>query len=131
LDHRHELILETHLNIPNQIEVRDNQQIADRAIARIPFVNEAKTTLNVVDGRLDGDVQIQTKSYVGRHPFVKKTDINKNWVSLNTSYELRYFRFQLLCSYRYFDGAFKLKKIDVPIDANDFWELGVRFVSIV
>ena len=134
IDHRHELIVETFLSIPNQVEIRDNIQLSDRTVVRVPFLNEARATLSVVGGRLDGNLDLQTKSYVGRYPFVKKTDSNKNWLSLNTSYELRYFVFQLLCSYRYFDIAtstFKLRKESVPIDTNDFWELGLRFVSLI
>jgi len=132
LDHRAELQLTTDLNIPNQIEIRDGIQIVDRNIVRVPFVNEAKTTLKIKDQRFSGEMSIQTKTYSGRYPFIKKTDRSKNWVSLNASFELRYFRFQLLCSYRYFDaGVFKLKRVPVPISADDFWELGIRFVSIV
>ena len=132
LDHRHEILLDTHLSIPNQIEIRDNVEQSDRYVVRVPFLNRSKVTVHSSKGVIDGDFDLATETYLGRYPFVRKTDKFKNWVTLNTNYELRYFKFILLCSYRYFDGGkFSLKKIGVPIDKHDFWEMNIRFVSIV
>ena len=99
---------------------------------RIPFLNNSTVTIHVTDGAVDGDFDLSTETYLGRYPFVRKTDRFKDWWSLNTSYELRYFKFILLCAYRYFEGdKFVVRKVNVPIDKSDFWEMNVRFVSIV
>jgi len=130
LDHRLYLTCETHLAIKNNLKVVNGKEQTDATIARIPFLNEAVSTIYSRHHEIVNDIALTTKTYTGRISFVNKSQPVRQWVELITAYEQRIFRFQLFCVYNVFaNGTFSQVKKDVPFDEDGSWDLTLRFVN--
>ena len=69
---------------------------------------------------------------IGQHSFVKKTEPSRQWTALQTSYDLRFYRFHLYVTYRYFkvpENKWIFTRMRYPMSQDDSWALGLEFVS--
>ena len=130
LDHRIYITVETHLATTKGLKVLDGKEKSDRSLVRIPFDNRATSTIFSQENRIVDNVELTTKSYVGRVSFVDKSHQIRQWNTLKSSYEQRIFRFQLFCVYLEFaNGIFTQKKMDVPFSTLGEWNMTIRFVN--
>jgi hypothetical protein len=130
LDQRLFLTVETHLSTKKNLKVLDGEEKTDSGIARVPFLNEATSTIYSRDGALVDDISLTTKSYAGRVSFLNKTRPVTQWNHLISSYEQKLFRFQLYCIYNVFaDGVFSQVKKDVPFYKDGSWDMTIRFIN--
>ena len=130
LDHRLYITVETHLPTTKGLKVIDGEEKSDRSLIRIPFDNEATSTIFSQENRIVDNVELTTKSYVGRVSFVDKSHPIRQWNTLKSSYEQRIFRFQLYCVYFVFtNGVFRQQKKDVPFSTLGDWNMTLRFVN--
>ena len=114
--------------------IREEKETVNRFICEVFFQNRVKSSVTFDE---DGNFQDQTLTnilYTGMFPFIKKSDNNKQWNKLLTSYALRYFRFAIHITYRSYDSAknkwtFKTKPL--PIDKSKYWDFSLRFLSLV
>jgi hypothetical protein len=82
------------------------------------------------DSVLREDVDFEFATRTGQHSFIKKTNPSKHWVSLQTSYDLRFYRFNLFVTYRRFKNSkFIFTRQQYPIAKDQSWDLSVEFVS--
>ena len=129
-DQRLYLTCETHLAIKQNLKVLDGEEKTDRSIIRVPFLNEAVSTIYSRQGGIVNDVSLTTKSYSGRMSFVNKTQPILQWNQLVSSYEQKMFRFQIYCIYNVFaNGKFSQVKKDIPFTKDGFWDVTLRFVN--
>lgn len=132
LDHRYFVSLETDLMVQSQIKVVDGKETIDRTIAKKFFSSPAKVLIQSSDGLLSDDIDFEISTVLGQHSFIKKTEPSRHWVTLKSSYELRYFRCHLYITYRRFqDGKFVMTRRKYPISQDDSYTLGLEFVSKV
>ena len=132
LDHRYFVSVETDLMVQNQVKVVDGRETIDRTIAKKYFSMPTKVLLQSSDGLLSSDIDFELETPLGQYSFIKKTEPSRHWVSLTTSYELRYFVFRLYITYRRFeDGKFLMRRVKYPVSLNDNYTIGVEFVSKV
>lgn len=130
LDHRLYITVETHLQTTKGLKVLNGEEKTDRSLIRIPFDNQATSTIFSQENRVVDNIELTTKSYVGRVSFVDKSHPIRQWNTLTSSYEQRIFRFQLYCVYMEFaNGAFSQKKRDVPFSSLGEWNMTIRFVN--
>ena len=130
LDHRLYITVETHLPTIKGLKVLNGEEKSDRSLIRIPFDNQATSTIFSQENRIVDNVELTTKSYVGRVSFVDKSHQIRQWNTLKSSYEQRIFRFQLYCVYLEFaNGVFSQKKRDVPFSTLGEWNMTIRFVN--
>jgi len=130
LDHRLFLTCETHLAIKNNLKVINGKEQTDATIVRVPFLNEAVSTIYSRHHEIVDDISLTSKTYTGRISFVNKSEPVRQWTELITAYEQRIFRFQLYCVYNVFEnGKFSQVKKDVPFDEDGSWDLSLRFVN--
>jgi hypothetical protein len=132
LDHRYLVSVETDLLVQQSIKVVDGKQSVDRSICKVFFPSDIKVNLQSEGGVMKEDVDIQLKTRVGQHAFVKKTNPSAHWVSLQTSYDVRYFRFYLYVTYKVFDAAtqkYRFNRKKYPISQDDSWDISIEFVS--
>lgn len=129
-DQRLFLTVETHLPIQRNIRVHNSKEQTDPSILRVPFNNNANSTIYCKNGIIVDDISLTTRSYVGRVNFAKKTQPIQQWNTLTSSFEQKIFRFQLYCIYnRFAGGSFAQTKIAVPFTELGEWDLSLRFVS--
>ena len=129
-DQRLYLTCETHLSIKQNLKVLDGKEKTDRSIVRVPFLNEAVSTIFSRQGGIVKDISLTTKSYSGRMSFVNKTQPIRQWNQLISSYEQKMFRFQIYCIYNVFqNGKFSQVQKDVPFTKNGSWDISIRFVN--
>jgi hypothetical protein len=122
--------VETDLLVQQSIKVVDGKQSVDRSICKVFFPSEIKVNLQSEGGVLKEDVDIQLKTRIGQHAFIKKTNPSEHWVSLQTSYDVRFFRFHLYVTYFVFDGTkFVFTRKQYPIGLDDSWDISLEFVS--
>ena len=97
------------------------------------FPTRCKVLLESENGVLREDVDFEIDTPVGQHSFVKKTEPSRQWTALQTSYDLRFYRFHLYVTYRVLDAAnkWRLVQMKYPITQDDAWSLGLEFVSKV
>lgn len=132
LDLRYFVSVETDLLVQQSIKVVDGKQSVDQSIAKSYFPSTCKVNLQSEGGILKEDCDIQLETRVGQFAFIKKTQPSDHWVSLKTSYDVRFFRFNLNVTYRVFDAAtqrFLLNRRKYPISQNDSWDISIEFVS--
>jgi hypothetical protein len=132
LDHRYFVSVETDLLVQQSIKVVDGVQTVDRSICKTFFPTNVKVNLQSEGGVLKEDVDLQIETGVGQHAFIKKTSPSEHWVSLQTSYDVRFFRFHLYVTYLTFDEGSKLflyQRKKYPISLNDSWDISLEFVS--
>ena len=112
------------------MKVLNGKEKMDTSIIRVPFLNEAVSTIYSRNGEIVEDVSLTTKSYAGRMSFVNKTEQIRQWNQLISSYEQKIFRFQLYVIYNEFvNGGFTQVKKDVEFDKDGSWDLTLRFVN--
>ena len=134
LDHRYFVSVETDLLVSQAIKVVDGKQTIDRSIAKIFFPTNCKVLLQSEDGVLREDIDFEITSRIGQHAFVKKTRPSRQWTALQTSYDLRFYRFHLYVTYRYFktpENKWVFTRMKYPIKKEDSWTIGLEFVSLV
>ena len=132
LDHRYFVSVETDLLVQQSLKVVDGVQSVDRSLCKSFFPSLVKVNLQSEGGVLKEDVDIQMETRVGQHAFIKKTQPSEHWVSLQTSYDVRFFRFHLYVTYMSFDEAsniFVFRRSQFPITNDDSWDISVEFVS--
>ena len=129
-DQRLYITCQTHLGIQSNMKVLDGKEKTDRDIVRVPFLNEAVSTIYSRNNQIVDDVMLTTKAYSGRMSFVNKTQPIRQWNTLTSSYEQKIFRFQLYCIYNVFqNGAFSQVQKDVPFFDDGSWDITLRFVN--
>ena len=129
-DQRLYLTCETHLSIKSNLKVLNGKEKTDRSIVRVPFLNEAVSTIYSRNGGIVEDISLTTKSYSGRMSFVNKTQPIRQWNQLVSSYEQKMFRFQIYCIYNVFEnGKFSPVQKDVPFTKDGSWDITLRFVN--
>ena len=131
LDHRYFVSVETDLLVSQAIKVVDGRQTIDRSICKVFFPTNCKVLLESEDGVLREDVDFEVETRIGQHSFVKKTEPSRQWTALQTSYDLRFYRFHLYVTYRYFDqaGKWTFVRMRYPIQEDDSWSIALEFVS--
>ena len=131
LDHRYFVSVETDLLVSQAIKVVDGRQTIDRSICKVFFPTTCKVLLQSEDGVLREDVDFEIETHVGQYSFIRKTNPSRQWTSLQTSYDLRFFRFHLYITYRFFDaaGQWVFSRMKFPIAQDDSWTLALEFVS--
>ena len=132
LDHRYFVSVETDLLVSQAIKVVDGKQGIDRSICKVFFPTHCKVLLESEDGILREDVDFEIETRIGQHSFVKKTEPSRQWTALQTSYDLRFYRFHLYVTYRYFktpENKFIFTRMRYPIKPDDSWGIGLEFVS--
>ena len=130
LDHRYFVSVETDLLVNQTIKVVDGSQTIDRSICKVFFPTQCKVLLESEEGVLREDVDFQIETRLGQYGFIKKTKPIRQWNALQSSYDLRFFRFHLYVTYRYFNGTkFILSRMKYPISKDDSWSIGIEFVS--
>jgi hypothetical protein len=130
LDHRYFVSVETDLMVNQSIKVVDGIQTLDRSLSKTFFPTETKVLLQSEGGVLREDVDMQMKARVGQYAFIKKTEPNAQWISLTTSYNIRFFRFHLYFTFRRLVGnKFIFTQMKYPISPDDSWDLNAEFVS--
>lgn len=131
LDHRLFVSVETDLNT-HSIKLVDGRESNDRAIAKVYFEDNAKVLLTSDDGKLLEDINLELDAFVGQHSFIKKTRPSRHWVTLTSSFEQRFFRFQVYITYRRFvDNKYIFTRYAYPLTIEDYWTLSLEFVSKV
>ena len=132
LDHRLFVSVETDLNTLDGIKLVDGIESNDRSIAKHYFEDHTKVLLTSDEGRLLEDVNLELDAYVGQHSFIKKTNPSRHWVTLTSSLEQRFFRFQLYITYRHVvNGKYIFTRYAYPLNEEDYWTVGIEFVSKV
>ena len=138
LDHRLYIVCETHLPVSKGLKVINGSEKTDMSLIRVPFDNEATSTIYSENNRIADNIELTTKAYVGRVNFVNKAHPIRQWNTLTSSYEQRIFRFQLYVIYNVFSvdaanpldqGKFTQTKIDVPFTDLGDWNITLRFVN--
>jgi hypothetical protein len=130
LDHRYCVTVETDLSIAQSIQVVDGKQKTDRSICKAYFPMRCVVILESEDNVLRDDVDFEIETPTGQHSFIKKTQPSLHWVSLQTTYDLRFFRFHLYVTYRRFvNDKFIFTRMKYPIKTDQNWDLACEFVS--
>ena len=131
LDHRYHISVETDLLVSQAIKVIDGKQTIDRSICKVFFPTTCKVLLASEDGILRSDVDFEIETHVGQYSYIRKTMPSRQWTALQTSYDLRFFRFHLYVTYRFFDaeGKWIFSRLKYPISKSESWTLALEFVS--
>jgi hypothetical protein len=117
LDHRYYVTVETDLIIAQSIKAVDGKQTTDRTICKAYFPMRCSVHLESEDSVLREDVDFEIETPTGQHSFIKKTNPSLHWVSLQTTYDLRFYRFHLYVTYRRFvNGKFIFTRMMYPIE---------------
>jgi hypothetical protein len=132
LDHRYYVTVETDLLIAQSISCIDGKQTTDRSICKAFFPMRCSVHLESEDGVLREDVDFEIETPTGQYSFIKKTKPSHHWVSLQTTYDLRFYRFHLYVTYRRFvNDRFIFTRMKYPIETDQSWDLSCEFVSKV
>ena len=136
LDHRYFVSVETDLLVSQAIKVVEGKQTIDRSICKVFFPTTCKVLLESEDGILREDVDFELETHVGQYSFIRKTMPSRQWTALQTSYDLRFFRFHLYVTYRLYVDAvagkaafWEFARMKYPIGQSDSWTLALEFVS--
>ena len=132
LDHRYFVSVETDLMITAAKKVVDGKETIDRSISKSFFPSTVRVLLESENGVLREDVDFEIETRIGQHSFVKKTEPSRQWSALQTSYDLRFYRFHLYVTYRYFkqpENRWIFSRLKYPIQKDESWTLGLEFVS--
>ena len=130
LDHRYFVSAETDLIIAQSIKCVDGKETTDRSICKAYFPMRCSVHMESEDSVLREDVDFEFATRTGQHSFIAKTNPSRHWVSLQTSYDLRFFRFNLFVTYRRFqNNKFVFTRVKYPIEKHQSWDLSVEFVS--
>ena len=70
----------------------------------ISSTSNVRVLLESENGVLREDVDFELETRIGQHSFVKKTEPSRQWSALQTSYDLRFYRFHLYVTYRFYDA---------------------------
>lgn len=133
-DQRMKISLSSHLPMLNNLLVRDGKETVDRNIVEIYFDNKVTTSVSFDDQGVFAGQSITNSLYAGQYPFVKKSDVGKQWHKLLTSYDLRFFRFHVFITYRSYNPAtdiWQMKTTLLPIADGKYWDFSLRFLSQV
>jgi hypothetical protein len=132
LDHRFFVSVESDLMVMNNIKVVDGKESTERGICKVYFPTECQVLLESEDGVLSEDVDFQLQTRIGQYSFIKKTNPSKQWVSLQTSYDLRFYRFHLYITYRRYsetEDKFYFVQLKYPVSKTSTWSMAIEFVS--
>ena len=134
LDQRVKILVTSHLPMQNNLLIREGTETVDKAVTEVYFDNEITTTVKFDHAGVFQEQQITNTLYAGMFPFVKKSDTDKQWHRLSTSYGLRFFRFHLYVTYRSYDSVkdeWLMNTRRVTIKEPNYWEFSLRFISEV
>jgi len=134
MDQRVKVSVSSHLPMLNNVLIKEEKETVDRAILEVFFDNEIETSVTFDEQGVFKEHQITNKLYAGQFPFVKKSDIGKQWHKLLTSFDLRFFRFHIHITYRTFDSdkdRWVLTTKRLPIGDTQYWDFSLRFLSEV
>ena len=134
MDQRVKISLSSHLPMLNSIFIKEQKETVDRSILEVFFTNKIQTSVKFDDQGIFTEQQITNKLYAGQYPFVKKTDIGKQWHKLLTVYDLRFFRFHIHITYRTYKSAtdeWVFKTTRLPVGDTKYWDFSLRFLSEV
>jgi len=129
-DQRVKVSVGSHLPILSNVLINNEKQSSERDIAEAFFETKIKAEVLMTDQQ--HSVQISSNVYAGQVNLIKKHDPQHTWNKLISSYRLRYMRFFLYITYRDYQSStnsFKLRKMPVTVDPEDYWAFSVRFVS--
>ena len=129
-DQRVKVSVGSHLPILSNVLINNEKQSSERDIAEAFFETKIKAEVLMTDQQ--HSVQISSNVYAGQVNLIKKHDPQHTWNKLISSYRLRYMRFFLYITYRDYQistNTFKLRKMPVTVDPEDYWAFSVRFVS--
>ena len=133
-EQRYKLTVETHLPIQSNLQIINEKEQLDRSICEVHFDNTSEIQMVFDSDGNYSSTAIENKLYFGDYPLVKKSDVNKKYTKLLTSFEQRFMRFHLYVWYRYYDSAkdvWNLVKKLVEIPTNRSWVMLLRFISEV
>lgn len=134
LDGRVKIEVETHLPMQHNLLVRDDVEAVDNAVAEVFFEHALESSFQFdAYGDLT-EKRLQTRLYSGQFPLIKKSDASKQWHKLTTSYEQRFFRFHVYMTWRQYNSVtdkWSFKKAPLPVGKQEYWQLGIRFLSEV
>ena len=133
-DQRLKVSLSSHLPMLNNLLVRNGKETVDRMIVEVFFDNKVTTSVQFDDqGEFSGQ-SITNTLYAGQYPFVRKSDVGKQWHKLLTTFDLRFFRFHVYITYRSYDSqtdTWEIKTTLLPIPDGKYWDFSLRFLSEV
>ena len=133
-DQRLKITVDSHLPTMSNVLINNNKESIDRSIAEFYFEkNITASTVFDSDGKYESS-KITTNIYSGQYSLIKKSSPYKKWTKLQTSYEIRFFRFLLNIFYRKYNSETNVwdiskKFLNIPDDM--YWSMLLRFVSEV
>ena len=134
MDQRVKVSLSSHLPMLNNLLVKEQKETVDRMICEVFFTNRITSGITFDE---DGVFKEQTLSniiYAGMYPLIKKSDVNKQWHRLLTSYSLQFFRFTVYITYRNYDSikdAWVFNTKALAIGDTKYWNFSLRFLSLI
>ena len=132
LDTRVKVSVSTHLPITSNVEIMDEKETINREICEVFFQNNITSSVEFDNSGHFVRQTIENKVYTGLYPFVQKHEPIGQWHKLKTSYELRFFRFHVHVWRRTYDSikdTWNLKKENLSVPADKFWNMTLRFIS--
>ena len=134
MDQRVKISLSSHLPMLNNLLVKEQKETVDRMICEVFFTNRITSGLTFDEDGVFVEQTLSNIVYAGMYPLVKKSDVNKQWHRLLTSYSLRFFRFTVYVTYRKYDSlkdawVFDTKALEIK--EPKYWNFSIRFLSLV
>ena len=132
LDTRIKISVSTHLPVTSNVEIMDEKETINREICEVFFQNQITSSVEFDNNGWFSKQTIENKVYAGLYPFVEKHKQITQWHKLKTSYELRFFRFHIHLWRRTYDSTkdtWNLKREDLSVPQNKFWNMTIRFIS--
>ena len=129
-DQRVKVSISSHLPLLSNVLINNEKQSSERDIAEAYFENQVKSEVRYSDGVFS--TRLISKVYSGQASMIRKHDSHHQWNKLLSSYRLRYMRFFLFVTYRDYQVAtntFVLRKMPVTVNAHDYWNFTIKFVS--
>ena len=134
LDNRLKITVSSHLPTVSNVAILNERETVDRSICEVYFTKDTRSSLTFDEEGIFKSSTIQTTSYTGDYPLIKKSSLFKQWTKLTTAYEIRFFRFHIFIWYRKFNRAtevWEITKKDLKIPETRSWNMLLRFVSEV
>ena len=134
MDQRVKVSLSSHLPMLNNLLVKEQKETVDRMICEVFFTNRITSGITFDENGVFQEQTLSNKIYAGMYPLIKKSERNKQWHRLLTSYSLLFFRFTVYVTYRKYDSikdawVFDTKALD--IGETKYWNFSIRFLSLV
>ena len=134
MDQRVKISLSSHLPMLNNLLVKEQKETVDRMICEVFFTNRITSGITFDEDGIFTEQTLTNTLYAGMYPLIKKSDTNKQWHRLLTSYSLRFFRFTVYVTYRNYDSkkdAWIFDTKALAIKEPKYWNFSIRFISLV